>query len=36
VRKKGLRRAVKVWIGKVHKVSIKLFMYKSIIEKLYI
>ena len=29
VRKKGLRRAVKVWIGKAHKVSIKLFMYKS-------
>jgi hypothetical protein len=36
VRKRGLRRVVKAWIEKVHKVSIKLFMYKSIIEKLYI
>jgi hypothetical protein len=29
VRKKGLRRAIKVWIWKAHKVSIKLFMCKS-------
>jgi hypothetical protein len=29
VRKKGLRRAVKIWIAKAHKISIKLFMYIS-------